>query len=161
MGTVDAICYRTGGPPDVPLALMVKFDNYSGPTFHGQGTVPIIPIRRTWFKSGTQCSRLQLPLRLAWALTIHKSQGLTIDKLVVDIGKREFSAGLTFVACSRVRNIQDLLLTPPFPLQCLTSIGNSRQLRQRLAEEQRLVLMQEGHSTPNRLNFLHKHYRLS
>ena len=46
MGTVDAICYRTGGPPDLPLAVMVKFDNYSGPTFHGQGTVPIIPIRR-------------------------------------------------------------------------------------------------------------------
>ena len=144
MGTIDEICYRTGGPPNLPLAVMVKFDHYSGPTFHGQGTVPIAPIRRTWFKSGCQCSRLQLPLRLAWAVTIHKLQGLTIDKLVVDIGKREFSPGLTFVACSRVRNIEDLLLSPPFPFQRLTSIGNSRQLRERLAEEQRLISMQES-----------------
>ena len=43
MGTVHAICYRTGGPPD----------SYSGPTFHG-GTVPITPLRR-----------MQLPLKLA------------------------------------------------------------------------------------------------
>ena len=91
MGTIHDICYSTGGPPDLPLAVMVKFDHYSGPTFHDQGTVPIIPIYRTWFKFGYQCSRLQLPLRLAWAVTIHKSQGLTIDKLVVDIGKRELS----------------------------------------------------------------------
>ena len=135
MGTIHDICYSTGGPPDLPLAVMVKFDHYSAPTFHGQGTVPIIPIGRTWFKSGYQCSRLQLSLRLAWAVTIHKSQGLTIDKLVVVIGKREFSPGL--------RNIKDLLLSPPFPIQRLTSIGNSRQPCQRLAEEQRLTSMQE------------------
>ena len=91
-----------------------------------------------------QCSRLQLLLRLARAVTIHKSQGLTIDKLVVDIGKREFSPGLSFVACSKVRNIEDLLLNPPFPFQRLTSIGNSRQLRERLAEQQRLISMQES-----------------
>ncbi len=50
---------------------------------------------------------LQLPLKLAWAVTIHKSQGLTLDKVVVDIGKKEFCAGLTFVAISRVRCIAD------------------------------------------------------
>ena len=80
---------------------MVRFDSYFGPTFPN-GTVPITPLRRTWSSSGGQCSRLQLPLKLAWAVTIHKSQGLTLDKVVVDIGKREFSTGLTFVACSRV-----------------------------------------------------------
>ena len=64
MGTVKAICYRSGGPPDLPLAVMVKFDHYTGPTLH-DGTVPIIPIRRTWSNSGMQCSRLQLPLKLA------------------------------------------------------------------------------------------------
>ena len=39
-GTVQAICYRTGGPPDLPIAVMVCFDSYSGPTLH-DGTVPI------------------------------------------------------------------------------------------------------------------------
>ena len=102
MGTIEAICYRSGGPPDLPLAAMVKFDHYSGPTLN-DSTVPITPLRRTWSNSGVQCSRLQLPLKLAWAVTIHKSQGLTLDKVVVDVGEKEFSCGLTYVACSRVR----------------------------------------------------------
>ena len=116
MGTVKAICYRSGGPPDLPLAVMVKFDHYTGPTLH-DGTVSIIPIRRTWSNSGMQCSRLQLPLKLAWAVTIHKSQGLTLDKVVIDVRKKEFSCRLTFEACSRVRKLTDLLFSPPFPFQ--------------------------------------------
>ena len=46
MGTVQDICYRTGGPPDLPIAVMVHFDSYSGPTFHND-TVPITPLRRS------------------------------------------------------------------------------------------------------------------
>ena len=107
MGTIRAICYRSGGPPDSPVAVMVRFDHYIGPTLH-DGTVPIPPIRQTRSTSGSQLSRLQLPLTLAWAVTIPKSQSLTLDKVVIDIGQREFSSGLTFVACSRVRHIQDL-----------------------------------------------------
>jgi ATP-dependent DNA helicase PIF1 len=57
MGTIQAICYRSGGPPDLPLVVMVKFDHYSGPTLH-DGTVPITPLRRTWSNAGVQCSRL-------------------------------------------------------------------------------------------------------
>ena len=90
MGTVVAICYRSGGRPNLPTAIMVRFDCYSGPTLT-DGTVPIIPIRRTWSASGAQYSRLQ---------------GLTLDKVVIDVGK-EFSSGLTFVACSRVRRLTE------------------------------------------------------
>ena len=140
MGTVNAICYRSGGPPDLPLAVMVRFDAYAGPTLH-DGTVPIIPIRRTWSNSGTQCSRLQLPFKLAWAVTIHKSQGLTLDKVVIDVGKREFYCGLTYVACSRFRHLTDLLFSPPFSFQRLSSIANSQRLHQR-KEVQRLFNMQ-------------------
>ena len=104
MGTVSAICYKRGeAPPNLPVSVMIHFDSYSGPTYP-DGTVPIIPIRRSWSMFGVPCSRLQLPLKLAWAVTIHKAQGLTLDKVVIDIGKREFSSGLTFVACSRVRS---------------------------------------------------------
>ena len=78
MGIVEAICYRSGGPPDLPLTVMVRFENYSGPTVH-DGTVPVTPILCTWSNAGSQCSRLQLPLKLAWAVTIHKSQGLTLQ----------------------------------------------------------------------------------
>ena len=87
----------SGSTLSIPVAVTVLFDHYSGPTL-SDGTVPITPLRRSWSSSGTSCSRLQLPLKLAWAVTIHKAQGLTLDKVVVDIGKKEFCAGLTFVA---------------------------------------------------------------
>lgn len=66
MGTIEAICYCTGGPPNLPIAVMVHFDKYAGPTLHNE-VVPIISIRCkcTWSTSGVQCSRLQLPLKLA------------------------------------------------------------------------------------------------
>ena len=152
MGTIHAICYRSGGPPDLPISVMVHFDNYSGPTLHN-GTVPITPLRRTWSSSGGHCSRLQLPLKLAWAVTIHKSQGLTLDNVVIDVGKREFSSGLTFVACSRVRQLKDLLFTPPFPFQRLANLANSQRLRERQEEDVRLlslrVLPPTDHSIPS------------
>ena len=137
MGTVESICYETGGPPSLPTAVMVHFDKYSGPSLQN-GVVPITPIRRCWSTSGVQCSRVQLPLKLAWAVTIHKSQGLTLDKAVIDVGKREFSPGLTFVACSRVRQLEDLLFSPPFHYQRLSNMSNSRHLIIRKQEDQRL-----------------------
>ena len=138
MGTVVAICYRSGeAPPNLPIAVTVKFDFYRGPTL-SDGTVPIIPLRRTWSASGAPCSRLQLPLKLAWAVTIHKAQGLTLDKVVIDIGKKDFSAGLTFVACSRVRHLHDLLFDPPFPFQRVANLANSQRLQERIVEDARL-----------------------
>ena len=141
IGTVKAICYQTGGPPDLPVAVMVMFDKYCGPTLH-DGTVPVTPIRHSWSSSGVQCSRLQIPLKLAWAVTIHKSQGLTLNNVVVDIGKREFSSGLTFVACSRVRQLKDLLFHPAVSFQRLASLANSQRIAQRKAEDQRLMYME-------------------
>ena len=71
VGTVKAIYYQTGGPPDSPLAVMAVFDKYCGPTLH-DGTVPVTPIRHALSSSDVQRSRLQIPLKLAWAVTIHK-----------------------------------------------------------------------------------------
>ena len=51
----------------------------------------------------------QYPLRLAWAITIHKSQGLTFERAVIDAG-RAFAAGQVYVALSRCRNLKGLLL---------------------------------------------------
>lgn len=47
---------------------------------------------------------------LAYAVTIHKIQGITAKKTIVDIGKNEKPSGLTYVALSRVRKLEDLLI---------------------------------------------------
>ena len=69
----------------------------------------LVPITLAEFK--------QIPLRLAWAVTIHKSQGQTYDEVLIDMGRGAFSPGQTYVALSRVRSLDGLYLTRPINLR--------------------------------------------
>jgi len=55
----------------------------------------------------------QFPLRLAWAVTIHKAQGKTLDAAVIDLGARAFAPGQTYVAFSRLTSLEGLYLKRP------------------------------------------------
>ncbi len=60
----------------------------------------------------------QYPLRLAWAVTIHKAQGLTFDKVVIDAADA-FAAGQVYVALSRCRTLEGIVLLSPVPNRAL------------------------------------------
>lgn len=83
----------------------------------------------------------QVPLRPAWAVTIHKSQGLTFDQVIIDAGAA-FSFGQVYVALSRCRTLEGIILTTPITRRCtftsdeVSTFESSREP----AEEARLKL---------------------
>ena len=102
-----------GDEPDLPYCVWVEVDGYTGDSFFPAADgrdkwVPIFPrshmevrkVRDNWREE----ERTMIPLRLAWAWTIHKAQGQTIkSKIVLNLGRKEMDHGLTYVAFSRAK----------------------------------------------------------
>lgn len=83
---------------------------------------------------------LQYPIKLAWAITVHKSQGLTFDKAIIDIGNA-FAPGQIYVALSRLRSLEGLVLTSQISGsgirqdQNVALFSKNKQLQEQLDEQ--------------------------
>ena len=78
----------------------------------------------------------QYPLRLAWAVTIHKSQGKTFSRVIVDIGNGAFAHGQTYVALSRCTSFEGLVLKRPILKRHILLDDNVVQFMERLIPEE-------------------------
>ena len=86
---------------DQPQALLITVDSYNRPAlFTQQNRIKIIPIFFVLYKQEGirgSCLRRQFLVTLAFALTIYKSQGLTLNQVVLDIKEKDKIAGLTYI----------------------------------------------------------------
>lgn len=89
---------------------MVTFKTCVIRRYFFENSFPVISQMFTWSKNGITHNIWQLPLSLAHAVTIYKSQGLTLTCGTIDIGTREFSAGSTYVALSRFQTMDQFML---------------------------------------------------
>jgi ATP-dependent DNA helicase PIF1 len=144
---IDKILFTPEQTPhtDLPALVMVAIPSYKGPTrWHTEDGTPIVPITPfivQWkTKIQKSCSRVQYPLRIAYTMTIHKSQGMTLDKAVVDPGLQDICPGMLFVALSRVRQIGDLALSGMIGIDQLKRGGDGM----RFLEEDNLCRGQIG-----------------
>jgi ATP-dependent DNA helicase PIF1 len=143
MGTVGDITWSEGVEPrkSLPLAVMVAFDGYTGPTLTSHNlnrpVVPVFPVRRDFFIGNALCHRSQLPLTTAYAITVHKAQGMTLDRVVLNISKPDFAPGLTYVAVSRCKTLQGILFEEPFDYDRFGAQTNSKTDEARQSDRER------------------------
>ncbi|KAI8404530.1 hypothetical protein FOFC_16025 [Fusarium oxysporum] len=103
---------------DPPCVIMMVIDKYTGPSYlttdDRREVVPILPVKRDFFLGTSACTRKQFPLTVSYAITVHKSQSITVDKMVTDLSERDFQTGLSYVAVSRVKMLEGLMIDAPF-----------------------------------------------
>jgi len=128
MGTVQDITWEAGQDPStLPSIILIRFDDYTGPDFPScsLGIVPVFPMTRQFEYKGVACSRTQFPLRLAYAMTVHKSQGLTLSRAVLNLNQREHCPGLSYVAISRVKTLAGVLFEGSFDFDRFTHVESA------------------------------------
>ena len=144
-GTVTYIVFGEGkGPGDgLPDLLVVTFPKYTGPPYiPGEpGTVPVVVQLADWKEGKTRCLRTIFPLILGFSITIHKSQGQTIEQpLVLDVGPKEFELGLSYTGSSRTTTFTNLAFDPLPSFNRILKIFALARFKEKEAEVKRRSL---------------------
>lgn len=143
-------------------SIEVKLDN--GETYEVQPhiweiTQAYFDEKTSTLKHSTVGTFIQIPVRLAWAITIHKSQGKTFEKVIVDLGRGSFAVGQTYVALSRCTTLDGLNLKRPVHMsdirvdyrvqKFLTQLQYGKQ---QMTLEQKLTLIENAIKKKLRIN---------
>jgi ATP-dependent DNA helicase PIF1 len=116
--------------PDQPLCLLIDLPvaSYTGPSvkeydWNGEqyAVVPIYRSQREGWIDRANRYRSQFPVRLAYAITIHKAQGMTMPKVVLNIAHGRKDLGIFYVAASRVRRLEDIMFEESFDYERVTA----------------------------------------
>jgi len=83
----------------------------------------------------------QFPIRLAWAITIHKGQGKTYNNVIVDFGRGTFTHGQAYVALSRCRSLEGMILKTPLIRRHIMIDERINKFMQNMTSENRTIFM--------------------
>jgi hypothetical protein len=118
-GTFHSVIYKEGEkPPQLPVAIIGVFDKYNGAQFDSSAdldmpdnAIPICPVSRKFFSGKKDCTRLMLPMILGYAMSIHRLQGDTMGKVILNPGETEFALGLLLVGATRTKTLHSHALS--------------------------------------------------
>jgi ATP-dependent DNA helicase PIF1 len=127
MATVKDIIWNEGQDPTkyMPTAIMVEVDGYDGPKFPGTNYIPIFPVTRQFEYKRRDCSRTNFPLRPAYAIMVHKAQGLALKQVVLNLERKDHAPVLSYVAISRVKRLSSIMFETPLDLSRFTTRKSS------------------------------------
>ena len=110
VGTIESVEFDDGVPV---VFVMIRGDSYSVEVRPHSWELIRFTVEKGVMTTETVGRFKQLPFNLAWAVTIHKSQGKTFDRIIVDFERGAFASGQTYVALSRCTTLEGIVFTRP------------------------------------------------